>query len=284
MTGKKPKGGAGSMPSTYASSGSASRAGRNRPAVGPAQEKLAAIRQSLELGSSLKDAERLRAIARLPPHEHIVALVRGLDRDPSASAPWTGDSRRAWEDDPERCVRRFVAALEDRMRATVAAAVEEENRKSLSPAWRERDLLNAVFQRVDKERHGKLTGDCDLSMFMRAWGNAPAPAPDPRGGSTRIHVADDDDDDAVIEHVEDSGTGAAPEVSVSPRRKIGKKPVGVGADSKVGKKLVGSDSRLGKISESPRVSPCRSDWSAGASPRRCSRPSPCATTFPGRPS
>ena len=61
---------------------------------------------------------------------------------------------------------------------------------------------------------------------------------------------DDDDDDAVIEHVEDSGTGAAPEVSVSPRRKIGKKPVGVGADSKVGKKLVGSDSRLGKISES----------------------------------
>ena len=250
MTGKKPKGGAGSMPSTYASSGSASRAGRNRPAVGPAQEKLAAIRQSLELGSSLKDAERLRAITRLPPHEHIVALVRGLDRDPSASAPWTGDSRRAWEDDPERCVRRFVAALEDRMRATVAAAVEEENRKSLSPAWRERDLLNAVFQRVDKERHGKLTGDCDLSMFMRAWGNAPAPAPDPRGGSTRIHVADDDDDDAVIEHVEDSGTGAAPEVSVSPRRKIGKKPVGVGADSKVGKKVVGSDSRLGKISES----------------------------------
>ena len=104
------------------------------------------------------------------------------------------------------------------MRATVAAVVDDENRKSLSPAWRERDLLNAVFQKVDKERHGKLTGDCDLSMFMRAWGNAPppAPAPDPRGSSTRIHVADDDDDDdAVIEHVEDSGTGAAPEVSVS---------------------------------------------------------------------
>ena len=73
MTGKRPKGGAGSMPSTYASSGSASRA-RNRPAVGPAQERLAAIRQSLELGSSLKDAERLRAIARLPPHEHVEAV------------------------------------------------------------------------------------------------------------------------------------------------------------------------------------------------------------------
>jgi len=251
MTGKRPKGGAGSMPSTYASSGSASRA-RNRPAVGPAQERLAAIRQSLELGSSLKDAERLRAIARLPPHEHIVALVRGLDRDPDVSAPWTGDSASAWRADPERCVRRFVAALEDRMRATVKNAVEDANRKSLSPAWRERDLLNAVFQRVDKERHGKLTGDCDLSMFMRAWGAAP-PA-DPRGNSTRIHVADDDDDDdAVIEHVEDSGTGAAPEVSVSPRRKIGKKIGAVGAGSKIaknGERPVGSDSRLGKISES----------------------------------
>ena len=65
------------------------------------------------------------------------------------------------------------------MRATVAAAVEEENRKSLSPAWRERDLLNAVFQRVDKERHGKLTGYCVLSMFMRLG----------ETGRLRIHAA-----------------------------------------------------------------------------------------------
>jgi hypothetical protein len=48
--------------------------------------------------------------------------------------------------------------------------VERENNKSMSPAWRERDYLTRVFQRVDKKRHGRVTGDCDVSMFMRVWG------------------------------------------------------------------------------------------------------------------
>jgi hypothetical protein len=254
MTGKKTgKGGAGSMPSMYASGGATSRT--RRPQMGPAQEKLASIRQSLEGGSALKETERVRAIAQLPPHEHIISLVRGLDRDPHLTPPWTGDSKDAWLMDPEKCIRRFTSKMESRMRASVTHVVESENRASLSPAWRERDFLNTVFQRVDKERHGKLTGDCDLSMFMQAWGNAPVPPPSnatatvPATKSTKISVEDDIEEEAIIEHdedVHDSGTGAAPEVSQSPRKKIGKKQIGSAPinDSKL----------LPKIAESQRVS------------------------------
>ena len=63
---------------------------------------------------------------------------------------------------------------------------------------------------------------------------------------------DDDDDDAVIEHVEDSGTGAAPEVSVSRGGRLAKnwrRRRGF-EGRKNGERPVGSDSRLGKISES----------------------------------
>ena len=141
------------------------------------------------------------------------------------------------------------------MRASVTHVVESENRASLSPAWRERDFLNTVFQRVDKERHGKLTGDCDLSMFMQAWGNAPVPPPStatvvPATKSAKISVEDDIEEEAIIEHdedVPDSGTGAAPEVSQSPRKKIGKKQIGsapIDSNSKL----------LPKIAESQRVS------------------------------
>ena len=247
MTGKKTgKGGAGSMPSMYASGGTSRT---RRPQMGPAQEKLASIRQSLEGGSALKETERVRAIAQLPPHEHIISLVRGLDRDPHLTPPWTGDSKDAWLMDPEKCIRRFVSRMESRMRASVTHVVEEENRASLSPAWRERDFLNTVFQRVDKERHGKLTGDCDLSMFMQAWGNAPVPPPSsaavPATKSTKISVEDDIEEEAIIEHdedVHDSGTGAAPEVSQSPRKKIGKKQIGSAP--------INDSKHLPKISES----------------------------------
>jgi hypothetical protein len=256
MTGKKTgKGGAGSMPSMYASGAGATGGRTRRPQMGPAQEKLASIRQSLEGGSALKETERVRAIAQLPPHEHIISLVRGLDRDPHLTPPWTGDSKDAWLMDPEKCIRRFTSKMESRMRASVTHVVETENRASLSPAWRERDFLNTVFQRVDKERHGKLTGDCDLSMFMQAWGNAPVPPPSsatatvPVTKSTMISVEDDIEEEAIIEHdedVHDSGTGAAPEVSQSPRKKIGKKQIGSAPinDSKL----------LPKIAESQRVS------------------------------
>lgn len=254
MTGKKTgKGGAGSMPSMYASGGATSRT--RRPQMGPAQEKLASIRQSLEGGSALKETERVRAIAQLPPHEHIISLVRGLDRDPHLTPPWTGDSKDAWLMDPEKCIRRFTSKMESRMRASVTHVVETENRASLSPAWRERDFLNTVFQRVDKERHGKLTGDCDLSMFMQAWGNTPVPPPSnatatvPAGKSTKISVEDDIEEEAIIEHdedVHDSGTGAAPEVSQSPRKKIGKKQIGSAP--------IDDSKHLPKISESQRVS------------------------------
>jgi len=142
------------------------------------------------------------------------------------------------------------------MRASVTHVVETENRASLSPAWRERDFLNTVFQRVDKERHGKLTGDCDLSMFMQAWGNAPVPPPSsatatvPATKSMKISVEDDIEEEAIIEHDEDvhSGTGAAPEVSQSPRKKIGKKQIGSAP-------IDDSNSKhLPKIAESQRVS------------------------------
>jgi hypothetical protein len=107
---------------------------------------------------------------------------------------------------------------------------------------------------VDKERHGKLTGDCDLSMFMQAWGNAPVPPPSsatvvPATKSTKISVEDDIEEEAIIEHdedVHDSGTGAAPEVSQSPRKKIGKKQIGSAP--------INDSKHLPKISESQRVS------------------------------
>jgi hypothetical protein len=74
--------------------------------------KLQSLRQSLEMpNSGLLDAERLKALRGLPPHEHIVALTKGLDRNP-ATAPWTGDTPEQWARDPERSIRRAVQSLE----------------------------------------------------------------------------------------------------------------------------------------------------------------------------
>jgi hypothetical protein len=96
--------------------------------------------------------------------------VKGLDRDPydTTKGPWTGDKPEVWKKDPERCVRRAVVALEARMRESLARVVAAENKKALSPCYTEKDFLMRVFQRVDKNRHGRFTGDCDLAMFLQA--------------------------------------------------------------------------------------------------------------------
>jgi hypothetical protein len=139
--------------------------------LGPAQMKLNDLRKALESPHShMGHEERVRAIAKLPPYEHIVALVKGLDRDPydTTKGPWTGDKPEVWKKDPERCVRRAVVALEARMRESLARVVAAENKKALSPCYTEKDFLMRVFQRVDKNRHGRFTGDCDLAMFLQA--------------------------------------------------------------------------------------------------------------------
>ena len=141
---------------------------------GPVRLRIRETRRRLEdpgiEGASLSSTDRARLVGSLPPHEQIVALARGLDAANSTDVAWTGDDAARFRDDPSACVRRAVAKLEARMRAALASAVERENNKSMSPAWRERDYLTRVFQRVDKKRHGRVTGDCDVSMFMRVWG------------------------------------------------------------------------------------------------------------------
>jgi len=136
----------------------------------PARRKILELRSRLEdPNSNLTRDERLKMVSSLPPHEQIVALAKGLDRAVD-DAPWTGDDPVKFRDDASACVRRAVSALESRMRASLSMIVAQENHKSMSPAWREREYLTMVFQRVDKKRHGRTTGDCDVSMFMRAWG------------------------------------------------------------------------------------------------------------------
>ena len=142
---------------------------------GPTRQRIRNVRARLEQRSSnLTASERAKLVASLPPHEQIVALARGLDASHSPNETraraWTGDSEARFREDPSACVRRAVVRLEARMRAALASAVERENNKSASPAWRERDYLTRVFQRVDKKRHGRVTGDCDVGMFMRVWG------------------------------------------------------------------------------------------------------------------
>ena len=181
------------------------------------------VRASLRaLDASMTPRARLRAVMSLPPNEQILALVGGLDRDPE-SPPWTGDDLVRWRRDPERCVRRAVAELEDRMRRSLAATVERENARSMSPAWNERDFLTRVFMRVDKNRHGRLTGDCDLAMFMTAWGCGPdrdehehehehedgADENDPHEDAEIVH----DEDDA---NARDANANAADDDSVPP--------------------------------------------------------------------
>ena len=139
---------------------------------GPTRQRIRNVRARLEQRSSnLTASERAKLVASLPPHEQIVALARGLDASHSPNETraraWTGDSEARFREDPSACVRRAVVRLEARMRAALASAVERENNKSASPAWRERDYLTRVFQRVDKKRHGRVTGDCDVGMFMR---------------------------------------------------------------------------------------------------------------------
>ena len=167
MTGKKPKGGAGSMPSTYASSGSASRAGRNRPAMGPAQEKLAPL--ASPRARVLAQRRGASGPSRGSRRTSTSSRSSGAWTAIRVSAPWTGDSASAWQGDPERCVRRFVAALEDRMRATVAAVEEAEPQVPVA-AWRRRDLLNAVFSASTRNGTGSspATATCRCSCARGA--------------------------------------------------------------------------------------------------------------------
>ena len=163
---------------------------------GPTRRRIRETRRRLEDIHTLSSTDRARLVASLPPHEQIVALARGLDVTQNDVA-WTGDDAARFRDDPGACVRRAVAKLEARMRAALASAVARENNKSMSPAWRERDYLERVFQRVDKKRHGRVTGDCDVSMFMRVWGVS-------KKKSFRDDVFEEDDDveDAEILHDE----------------------------------------------------------------------------------
>ena len=88
------------------------------------------------LDAPMTTRERLRAVMSLPPNEQILALVSGLDRDPEAP-PWTGDDLVGLAPRPRTMRRRAVAALEDRMRRSLAATVARENARSMSPAWNE---------------------------------------------------------------------------------------------------------------------------------------------------
>ena len=186
--------------------GSAAPRAPGAPAVaaeGPSRHRIRETRRRLEdsgvEGASLTSSERSRLVASLPPHEQIVALARGLDASPAAPVAWTGDDAARFRDDPSACVRRAVVRLEARMRAALASAVERENNKSASPAWRERDYLARVFQRVDKKRHGRVTGDCDVGMFMRVWGVR-------RGGrKKRANVMDDVFEEEDARDLDDGG-------------------------------------------------------------------------------
>ena len=101
-------------------------------------------------------------------------------------------------------MRRAVQKLENQMRFSLSAVVERENRKSLSPAWRERDFLLRVFQRVDKKTHGRYTGDCDLAMFMQVWGAPPPPVVEPTAAT------------ATITSTAKEGKGAAAQPALAP--------------------------------------------------------------------
>ena len=163
-----------------------------------------------------------------PPNEQILALVSGLDRDPEAP-PWTGDGLvRMSRRDPNDACARAVAALEDRMRRSLAATVARENARSMSPAWNERDFLTA-FMRVDKNRHGRLTGDCDVAMFMTAWGRRPD-----RDEHRHDEHENDPEYDAEIVHdvddVDESHMNDVDAVSTPPRRRRRRRPRPPGGD------------------------------------------------------
>ena len=195
---------------------------RRAPVVAAAT-KPRGVRASLRaLDAPMTPRERLRAVMSLPPNEQILALVSGLDRDPEAP-PWTGDDLVRWRRDPERCMRRAVAALEDRMRRSLAATVARENARSMSPAWNERDFLTRVFMRVDKNRHGRLTGDCDVAMFMTAWGRRPdrdehrhdEHENDPEYDAEIVHDVDDVDE-SHMNDVDESQPQASATSAASP--------------------------------------------------------------------
>ena len=135
-------------------------------------------------------SDRVKLINQLPPHDAIVSLARGLDNDPDTQN-WTGDELHKFKDDLSLCVRRAIGKLEQRMRHSLTAKVLNENQKSMSPAWREKDFLLRVFQRVDLKRHGVVTGDCDIKTFAKVWGV-------PLRSSSRK----DEDEDDLLEHLE----------------------------------------------------------------------------------
>ena len=201
---------------------------------GPVRLRIRETRRRLEdpgiEGASLSSTDRARLVGSLPPHEQIVALARGLDAANSTDVAWTGDDAARFRDDPSACVRRAVAKLEARMRAALASAVERENNKSMSPAWRERDYLTRVFQRVDKKRHGRVTGDCDVSMFMRVWGvsatrkktsfqNDVFPEDDGFEDAEILH----DENEAFVARNEDEQTPVSAKNTASPSKKNAQK-------------------------------------------------------------
>ena len=200
---------AGSRPAASSGGGGSSPKKATTRASSSNNNSILATLRLLETQESdaLSPARRVKLVRSLPPHEQILALARGLDRDPNET-PWTGDSIVRWRRDPDRCVRAAVASLEARMRRSLTLATRRENEKSKSPALRPRDFLLRVFQRVDKKRHGRVTGDCDVGSFMRVW-----------SGATRAQLVDDERiDDAEIEHAEDAenvAENAAPNLEAS---------------------------------------------------------------------
>ena len=200
---------AGSRPAASSGGGGSSPKKATTRASSSNNNSILATLRLLETQESdaLSPARRVKLVRSLPPHEQILALARGLDRDPNET-PWTGDSIVRWRRDPDRCIRAAVASLEARMRRSLTLATRRENEKSKSPALRPRDFLLRVFQRVDKKRHGRVTGDCDVGSFMRVW-----------SGATRAQLVDDERiDDAEIEHAEDAenvAENAAPNLEAS---------------------------------------------------------------------
>ena len=187
-----------------------------------------------------------------PPNEQILALVSGLDRDPEAP-PWTGDDLVRWRRDPERCVRRAVAALEDRMRRSLAATVARENARSMSPRGTSAIFSPSVFMRVDKNRHGRLTGDCGVAMFMTAWGRRPdrdehrhdEHENDPEYDAEIVHDVDDVDES----HMNDVGR-ISTSVGLERRRRRPERRPGVTFSGGEGAKKT-RDSRLGARASRP---------------------------------
>ena len=103
---------AGSRPAASSGGGGSSPKKATTRASSSNNNSILATLRLLETQESdaLSPARRVKLVRSLPPHEQILALARGLDRDPNET-PWTGDSIVRWRRDPDRCIRAAVASL-----------------------------------------------------------------------------------------------------------------------------------------------------------------------------